>query len=134
MGAEGSFRDSYENNHHLGNIFEAFYQILQAIEGGAPYSGIDGYEAAVGKRITGVLAEKPGSGKVFYNLDLPNSKYKNCFNQTLYLTALSRAISVLDSQLPPSKQLQIPKSFSVFTLEKLKTMTERHSVQQRILE
>lgn len=84
VGAEGSFQDTCEHNHHLGNLFEAYYQMFQAIEDGRPYSGIGSYETAIGKRILKVLAEKPESGDIFNNLALPNVKYNNCFNRNLY--------------------------------------------------
>lgn len=83
MGYEGSYQDSYEGNHHLGNIYEAVYQIYQAIEDGKPYSGIDSYERAIGKKILKILA-KSNNQSVFYPLNLPRFRKKNCYTATLY--------------------------------------------------
>lgn len=79
VGSEGSFQDCCEYNHHLGNLYEAFYQMIVAHDEGRTYRGIDWYQASYGKRILRVLAEKPVDGPVFFNLDLPTSKHENCF-------------------------------------------------------
>ncbi len=50
IGTEGSFQDIGEENHYLGNIYEAEYQIYVALEEGRSYAGIDSFEAAVGKK------------------------------------------------------------------------------------
>lgn len=65
IGTEGSYQDTCCHNHHLGNIYEAVYQMYLAIDEGRPYNGIDSYEASCGKRILRVFAESPKSGDVF---------------------------------------------------------------------
>lgn len=84
VGAEASFQDFCEHDHHLGNLYEAFYQIVTAHDDGRAYQGIDYYQASCDKRIIRVLAEKPTEGPVFFSLDLPTSKHKKCFRQKLY--------------------------------------------------
>lgn len=83
MGDEGSYQDSCEANHHLGNVYEAVYQIYQAIEGGKPYSGIDSYEKAIGKKILKILA-KSNDRSVFYPMNLPRFSKIDCYTATLY--------------------------------------------------
>ena len=84
IATEGSFQDCCENDHAAANIFEAVYQLYQAIEDGKPYDGIDSYESAIGKKIVKVLAECDGKNPTFFSLDLPKFKKENCFTQTLY--------------------------------------------------
>ncbi len=84
IAAEGSYQGTCENDHSTANIFEAVYQMYQAVEAGRPYSGIDSYEIAIGKRITKVLAESDGVNPIFFTLEIPEFKKDNCYNQTLY--------------------------------------------------
>ena len=84
MAMEGSFQGTYEHNHSVANIYEAVYQIYQAIENGKPYHGIDSYELAVGKKVQKVLAERNGDQPIFFSMDLPEFKKDNCYTQTLY--------------------------------------------------
>lgn len=84
VATEGSFQDICENNHSLGNIYEAVFQIYKAAEEGRPYGGIDYYGKAAGKSIRKVLAEKNGDRPVFFSMDLPAFKRENCFTGTLY--------------------------------------------------
>lgn len=84
IATEGSYQGTCEHAHAIANIFEAVYQVYQAVEDGRPYSGIDSYETAVGKKITKVLAEANGGAPVFFSMDLPEFKKDNCFRQTLY--------------------------------------------------
>ena len=51
IASEGSYQSTCEHNHSLANIYEAIYQIYQAIEDDKPYSGIDSYEMAIDKKI-----------------------------------------------------------------------------------
>ena len=80
--SECSFQNSCEGDHAVGNIYEAAWQIYQAVEDGRPYGGIDWYGAAVGKRILKVLAE--GDRPVFYPMALPEFRRNNCFTADLY--------------------------------------------------
>lgn len=84
IGLEESYQATCENNFALSNIYEAVWQIYEAIENGRPYSGIGSYEAAVGKRITRVLAEGKAGETVFYSLRLPEFAKDSCFKKTLY--------------------------------------------------
>ena len=54
IGEERGFQDS-EQNHYLSVIYNATYQIYVALQEGRPYSGIDSFEAAIGKKILGVI-------------------------------------------------------------------------------
>lgn len=84
VGAEGSFQDVCVGNHSLANIYEALYQVYQAIEDGMPYNGIDSYECAIGKKILKVLAFPNDKSSIFYPINLPNFKKENCFTSDLY--------------------------------------------------
>lgn len=85
VASEGSFQDTCEGNHSLSNIYEALYQIYQAVDDGNPYNGIDSYECAVGKKIIKVLAS-PNNDKpsIFYSMNLPTFTKENCFTSDLY--------------------------------------------------
>lgn len=84
IATEGSYQGACERNHRLANIFEAVYQVYQAVEDGRPYSGIDSYEIAIGKKITKVLAQGKGASPTFYSMELPEFRKDNCYTQTLY--------------------------------------------------
>lgn len=85
IGTEGSFQDTGEGNHYLGNIYEAVYQIYVALENGKSYSGIDSFEASIGKKIIRVMALGDNTDSIFTSIDLPTSKHKNCFYHNLYM-------------------------------------------------
>lgn len=85
ISTEGSFQDTGEGNHYLGNIYEAAYQIYVAPEEGRSYSGIDSFESAIGKKIIRVMAVGDNAASVFTSLNLPNSKHENCFYNNLYM-------------------------------------------------
>ncbi|MBD5100939.1 MAG: hypothetical protein HDT29_06815 [Clostridiales bacterium] len=117
MGYEGCFQDSCECNHHLGNIYEAVYQIYQAIEDGKPYSGIDSYEKAIGKKILKILA-KSNNQSVFYPLNLPQFSKKNCYTATLYfiyeggaLISTQYADFWTDTVLPDEPLIDVSQQF-----------------------
>ena len=84
IATEGSYQNTCIRDYHTGNIYEAVYQIYQAIEDGRPYKGIDSYEKSIGKKILKVLADPPDKCPIFFDLDLPNSKHNNCYRSTLY--------------------------------------------------
>ncbi len=114
---EGSFQRA-EENHAVANIYEATYQIYRAIEDGRPYSGIDSYELAVGKKIQKVLAERCGEGPVFYSMDLPMFKKENCFNQRLYFVYDGGVLIVTqyadfwtDTVLPDAELIDVSEHF-----------------------
>lgn len=84
ISAEGSFQGIVEHRHSSANIYQAIYQIYQAIEGGKSYGGIDSYEIAVGKKIQKVLVEKKDGQPIFFSMDLPGFQKDHCFTQPLY--------------------------------------------------
>lgn len=84
IGTEGSYQCTCKHDHALANIFEAAYQVYQAVEDGRPYSGIDSYEMSVGKRILSVWAESDGKQPVFYPIALERFEKENCYTSTLY--------------------------------------------------
>ena len=84
IGTEGSYQGACEHAHATANIFEAAYQVYQAVEDGKPYSGIDSYEMAIGKKIIRVLAEGDGTAPIFFAMELPEFKKDNCYNAALY--------------------------------------------------
>ena len=84
IGMEGSYQDTCEHNHSTGNLYEAVYQMYLAVDDGRPYSGIDTYEAAIGKKVLKVVADKNEGNPTFYSINLPNFKKRNCYNDNLY--------------------------------------------------
>lgn len=84
IASEGSYQDVCEHSHSTGNIFEAVYQIYQAVEDSKPYSGIDSYEMAINKTVIKVLAESDGTNPTFFSMNLPEFKRDNCYTKTLY--------------------------------------------------
>lgn len=84
IATQAGYLSTCEHDHSTANIFEAIYQIYQAVEDGRPYSGIDSYELAIGKKILRVLAERDGDNPIFFALNLPEFKKDNCYTQTLY--------------------------------------------------
>ena len=92
VGAEGCFQDTCEGNYHVGNLFEAVYQIYQALEDGKPYEHIDSYECAIGKKILKVLASPNDKPSIFYPMDLPSFKNDNCFTSDLYFVYADGAL------------------------------------------
>ncbi len=84
IGAEGSFQDTCEHHHDLGNIYETVYQIYLALEQGRPYAGIDSFEAAMHKKILRVMAAGDHKDSVFTSINLPTSTHNNCFYRNIY--------------------------------------------------
>lgn len=118
IGEEQSFQDTCECNHALANIYEAVYQIYQAIEDGRSYSGIDSYQIAVGKKILKVLAQSNGDTPVFYPIDLPEFRKDNCYTKNLYfvydggvLITTQYADFWTDTVLPDAKLVDVSEHF-----------------------
>ena len=133
IGSEGSFQGTCENNYHKANIFEAVYQIYEAVEQGHPYDGIDSYEAAIGKKIILVLAEQPEAGSVFYPVSLLNFKKENCFNENLYfiydggfLRTTQYADFWVDTQLPDKSLVDVSSHFSGMIGSRIKEFVFSH--------
>ena len=116
--AEIGFQATFEHNHSLVNIFEAVYQIYQAVEDGRPYSGIDSYEIAIGKKILKVCAEGGRAKPVFYPAALPGFQKNNCYTRTLYfiydggmLIVTWHAVFWTDTVLPDVEMVDASEHF-----------------------
>lgn len=81
---EASYQSICDENPSSANIYEAAYQLYLAVQEGRPWSGIDSYETATGKKIHKVLADVPDHKPVFYLSVFPGFRKDNCFNATLY--------------------------------------------------
>ena len=134
VGSEGSFQDTFCRNHHLGNIYEAIYQIYLAVEEKRPYNGIESYEASCGKRILRVFAEKPESGDVFFDMNLTTSQHKNCYRQALYfvfdggiLVTTRFADFWVDSMLPNIALINVSERFPGIVGSTIKRFTFGHN-------
>lgn len=133
IGSEGSFQGTCEADHHKANIFEAVYQIYEAVEQGHPYDGIDSYEAAIGKKIILVLAEQPETGSVFYPVSLPNFKKENCFTKNLYfiydggfLRTTQYTDFWVDTKLPDKPLVDVSSHFLGMIGSRIKEFTFSH--------
>ncbi len=133
IGSEGSYQDTCEHNHSLGNIYEAVYQIYLAIDEGRPYSGIDTYEMAIGKKILKVMAVKNDEKQIFYSMNLPDFKEQNCFNDTLYFVYDDGALITTqyadfwtDTELPVDGVVDVSAHFSGIVGETIKQFKFDH--------
>lgn len=90
-----------------------------AIEENRPYQGIDSYEAAIGKKITRVLAFDSERKGVFYHLFSATSNRQNCYNAKLYfvledgsslITTENTALWV-DSYISSSPPINVSENF-----------------------
>ncbi len=118
IATEGSYQRACEHDHAKSNVFEAVYQIYQAVEDGRPYRGIESFEVAIGKTILKVLAEDNDDKSIFYSMDLPEFKKDNCFNSTLYfvydggvLISTQYADFWVDSIMPENKLVDVSEYF-----------------------
>ncbi len=128
-----SYHCTCEHNHATANIFEAVYQVYQAVEDGRPYSGIDSYKVAVGKKVLHVLAEKNGEEPIFFSLDLPKFKKDNCYTQTLYfvydsgvLVSPQYAAFWTDTILPDVDLVDVSDRFDGIVGNSIKAFTYDH--------
>lgn len=133
IGTEGSFQRTCQHDHATSNIYEAVYQIYQAIEDGKPYSGIDSYEISVGKKILKVLAERNGEQPIFYPMSLPEFHRDNCFTQTLYfvydggvLISTQYADFWTDTILPDIELVDVSEHFKGIVGSTIKSFTYDH--------
>lgn len=133
IATEGSFQAICEYDHAMGNIFEAVYQVYQAIEDGRPYSGIDSYEAAVGKKVHCVLASGEDGKPIFYSMDLPEFKKDHCYTETLYfvydggvLITTQYADFWTDTVLPASDLTDVSDHFGEIVGHTVKAFTFGH--------
>ena len=84
IGTEGSYQDTCEHDHALGNVFEAVYQIYLAQEEGRSYAGIDSYETALGKKILYIMADAPADSPVFSTVSTDRYSHDNSFSCNLF--------------------------------------------------
>lgn len=133
VATEGSYQDTCECDHSTGNIFEAVYQVYQAVEDGRPYSGIDSYEMAIGKTLIKVLAESDGADATFFTMDLPEFKKDNCYTQTLYfvydggvLISTQYADFWTDTVLPAVELIDVSEHFDGIVGNTIKGFTYDH--------
>lgn len=133
VGEESCFADTCEENHYLGNIYEAMYQVYVASEAGKPYAGIDSFEAAIGKKILSVMADGDGDKPVFSEVDLPQSKHKNCFFCNLYLIfdggyliCTKYASYWVDTVLPEKPLVDVSPVFSAILGHTIQQVTFGH--------
>jgi len=136
--AEGTFQDVCERNHSVGNIYEAVYQIYEAVEEGRPHGGIDFYETAAGKTIRNVLAEKNEDCPVFFAMNLPEFKRENCFRKNLYfvyeggvLTITPYAAVWTDNILPDADLVDVSKHFTDIVGSRIRGFAFDHRSVQR---
>ena len=118
VGSEGSFQDTCEGNHALGNLYEALYQVYKAADEGKSYDGIDSFECAIGKKILKVMASHNDKASVFYSMDLPEFKKDNCFTSDLYfvysdgfLRTTQYADFWVDTRLPNTELIDVSEYF-----------------------
>ena len=65
ISTEACYHGCFDDEHALSNLFDAAYEIYQAVEEGRPYKYIDTFEASVGKKIIKVLVESNNQEPVF---------------------------------------------------------------------
>lgn len=116
---ENSCQRCCNNNYHYANILEAFSQMFLAIEENRPYQGIDSYEAAIGKKITRVLALDSERKDVFYHLFSATSNRQNCYKAKLYfvlgdgssLIATENTELWVDTYIPSPPFIDVSENF-----------------------
>lgn len=133
IATEGSFQDTCEHDHVKGNIFEAVYQVYQAIEDGRPYGGIDSYEAAIGKRVLKVLSEMGEKHPTFFAKLLQKFKKKHYFTRALYfvyddgvLITTQYADFWTDTTLPIKDLMDVSEYFEGIVGHAIKSFTYAH--------
>lgn len=133
VGTEGSYQAVCEHNHSLANIYEAMYQVYQAVEDGKPYSGISTYEAALGKTVLKIMAESDGENPVFFSMNLPQFKRDNCFTKTLYFVYDTGVLITTqygdfwtDTVLPDIDLIDVSEHFIGITGDTIKNFTFDH--------
>lgn len=134
VGMEGSFQGCVAHDQPLANLYEAFYQMLLALDEGRPYQGVDDYTACYGKKIERVLATKPAEGSVFYDLALPSATHENCYTQTLffaydggYLISSQYADVWTDTVLPQGEYVDVTERFRAITGSNIEQITFGYS-------
>ena len=133
IATEGSYQGTCEHDYSTANVFEAVYQVYQAVEDGRPYKGIDSYEMAVGKKVLKVLAESTGENPTFFAMNLPEFKKDNFYTQTLYfvydggvLISTQYADFWTDTLLPTVDLIDVSEYFDGIVGNTIKGFTYDH--------
>lgn len=133
IAAEGSFQGTCEHDHVKGNIFEAVYQVYQAVEDGRPYGGIDSYEAAIGKRVLKVLSEMGEKSPTSFAKLLQKFKKKHYFTRVLYfvyddgvLITTQYADFWTDTTLPTKDLMDVSEHFEGIVGHAIKSFAYDH--------
>ena len=133
FGEEAGFQDS-EQNHYLGGIYYATYQIFKALKEVRSYSGIDNLDAAIGKKVLRVLADSKAEDPVFFTVDQPQSKHKNCFICDLYvvfdcgfLICTKYADYWVDTVLPDRQLIDVSAAFAPIIGSSIQKVTYDHN-------
>ena len=132
VATEGSYQGCCEGNHKFENLYEAAYQIYKAVDEGRPYSGIDSYEVAVGKKILKVLAEDDGK-PTFYPLNIKWFTRKNCYTKKIYfvyedgaLISTQFADFWVDTVIPYKNMVDVSKKFKGVVGSRIKDFNFGH--------
>lgn len=138
ISAEGSYQGICEHDHSQSNLYEAIYQIYQAIEDGRAYDGIDLYEQAVGKKIQKVLVEKEDEKDIFFSMNLTEFKKENCFTRNLYfvydggvLITTQYAEFWTDTILPDKELIDVTEYFEKIKGQEIKGFTFDNKVVEK---
>ena len=130
---EGSYLNTCMHDYHMGNIYEAVYQIYQSVEDGRPFNGIDSYEKSIGKKVLKVLAAPADDDPIFFDLDLPNSKHNHCYKTTLYfiyekgaLISTQYADFWVDDILPDTELIDVSEWFPGIVGAAIKSFSYDH--------
>ena len=119
MEKECNYYDVAGDDYSLAQIYEAMCQIYYAIEGDIPYAGISSFEAAIGKKIIRVMAEKRDVKEVIFSVSQMDVTYNNCFDDNLYfifdggyLTFSCTPLCWVDNNLPDSTLIDVSEKFA----------------------
>ena len=132
-GTEQNYQDVCEHNHYLGSIYEAAYRILLAVREGRPYTGIDTFEAAIGKRILSIKADAKEE-PVFTTVITETTQHENCFYCDLYLlfeegflVCEKEASYYFDTHLPEKQLIDISGRFPELIGQVIEDITFSHN-------
>lgn len=133
IGIEASFQRTCKHDHLLANIFEATYQVYEAVENNRPYQGIDSYEKAIGNRILKVLAEKSGETPPIHGIYTTYFRRNNCFKTNLYLVYEGGALVTtqygdfwVNTILPNTNLVDVSKRFPCIINSTITNITFSH--------
>ena len=130
---EQSYQDTCVHNHYLGNIYEAAYRVILAASEGRPYSDIETFETAIGKRILSVKSDAKEE-PVFTTVSTETTQHENCFYCDLYLlfeegflVSEKEASYYVDTHLPEGQLIDVSSSFSEVIGQVIEDITFSHN-------